>query len=531
MLRKVVSRMVVLVLLLVTIVAGIPGSTLAYRGALLTEECYTLESMEAEGDWICSCCPCGAEFPWGCYEHLNGTREWTSYVNGSGAPCSLVPNSSCGESMQGCCEGMCFPGPACYEGRDQCAACRARCQEQTPPKPGEDPTKEPGGNRVISKSLVGGKVQLVVHFPSDWDWKEMHGRDFWTVVEWQDPEGHRHEVEGWRGKFDSIEIDGSGVYAGKKEYWVGAKDLGDSDFRWQVYAAEDVAEPLITTEVFALPDNAYRTLVEVKLMPDGDASTVVSYQLIPGFRKDKKQPAVTPEPITAGRCEDNNDCGDWEVCVEGSCKLCGCCSGISLECGASGCNSDSVPVYQSATPTECCGIYCDCGISCQYMSFCDEISTPAPYNTYRCCIGGECSECWCDEPNCPPDECTEDYHCQPYGTKGASGCEYGICKEYDCVCKDAACSNCMYECQTDADCLLPMCGDGRIDDKEECDPFASPDGCGSGETCTKDCVCEPDASCGDGVINGSEECDPAASPDGCGLGETCSNSCTCEKDP
>ncbi len=63
----------------------------------------------------------------------------------------------------------------------------------------------------------------------------------------------------------------------------------------------------------------------------------------------------------------------------------------------------------------------------------------------------------------------------------------------------------------------PVCGDGEVDDTEECD-----DGnIESGDGCTPMCAIEP--RCGDGVVNNviAEECDGANEIDG----DACSNLC------
>ncbi len=79
--------------------------------------------------------------------------------------------------------------------------------------------------------------------------------------------------------------------------------------------------------------------------------------------------------------------------------------------------------------------------------------------------------------------------------------------------------------------LEPVCGDGTIDDDEDCDDSNTADGDGCSATCTVEdmfvcdgepSVCVPD--CGDGVIFGDEECDDGDM----GNGDGCSSACTIE---
>jgi len=105
-------------------------------------------------------------------------------------------------------------------------------------------------------------------------------------------------------------------------------------------------------------------------------------------------------------------------------------------------------------------------------------------------------------------------------------------------------------CSTTCKCVAqpkvtPRCGDGYIsrppDGKEECDPKAKPTGCQADEECIN-CKCvkpseeetpppeeetpTPTPVCGDGIIIPPEECDPAATPKGCGENQECLN-CKC----
>jgi hypothetical protein len=69
------------------------------------------------------------------------------------------------------------------------------------------------------------------------------------------------------------------------------------------------------------------------------------------------------------------------------------------------------------------------------------------------------------------------------------------------------------------------CGDGVVDEDEECDPAASPSECfedevcggaGSADACL--CITQDEPSCGNGIVDDGEDCDPAAAPSGCAAG-------------
>ncbi len=90
------------------------------------------------------------------------------------------------------------------------------------------------------------------------------------------------------------------------------------------------------------------------------------------------------------------------------------------------------------------------------------------------------------------------------------------CKEEERKCPDECC-----------------CPNGNIDKNkdEECDPLASPQGCGKNEDCGFDCKCIKRPFCGDGNISEEigEECEPDAKPTGCKEDEECTEECLCEK--
>ncbi len=90
------------------------------------------------------------------------------------------------------------------------------------------------------------------------------------------------------------------------------------------------------------------------------------------------------------------------------------------------------------------------------------------------------------------------------------------CKPEDRECPDECC-----------------CANGYIDKHkdEECDPFASPQGCREKEDCGFDCKCIKRPFCGDGNISTEigEECEPSRKPTGCKEDEECTEECLCEK--
>ncbi len=72
----------------------------------------------------------------------------------------------------------------------------------------------------------------------------------WSVVQWQDPQGGWHDVEGWR----------SDLGAGYQHWTVEAKDFGTGLFRWQVRQGGPDGSVLSSSESFTLPAGANETL-------------------------------------------------------------------------------------------------------------------------------------------------------------------------------------------------------------------------------------------------------------------------------
>jgi len=118
----------------------------------------------------------------------------------------------------------------------------------TPPPPGETPpaTAVPDANTGSG----GGRLQLHVHYGTNWPWHLMAWQDLWTEVEWTDGENW-FVVEGWRGQMDNIAQE-DGQWVSLREWWVGGKDLNSGPFRWVIYDHEGGKE-LLTSDTFMLP--------------------------------------------------------------------------------------------------------------------------------------------------------------------------------------------------------------------------------------------------------------------------------------
>lgn len=115
---------------------------------------------------------------------------------------------------------------------------------QLPPRPEPESPNGPAS--------AGGQVMLRVQFPQDWTWESVHWQDLWTVVQWQDEWGDWHDVEGWQGTLDTVEIGKDETVVGHKTWWVGPGELGKGPFRWLVYQGK--SDALLTASApFDLP--------------------------------------------------------------------------------------------------------------------------------------------------------------------------------------------------------------------------------------------------------------------------------------
>ena len=67
------------------------------------------------------------------------------------------------------------------------------------------------------------------------------------MVQWQDPQGNWHNVEGWRSVLGS---------SGYQRWAVESKDFGAGPFRWQVRQSGPDGTVLSTSATFTLPVGA-----------------------------------------------------------------------------------------------------------------------------------------------------------------------------------------------------------------------------------------------------------------------------------
>jgi hypothetical protein len=111
----------------------------------------------------------------------------------------------------------------------------------------------------------GGVIGLHVTFPQDWPWSDVPWQDMWTGVQWQDDQGVWHDVEGWQGELDFVDLGENDEIVGKKSWWVSEADLGKGPFRWMVYHGKE-GFPIATSESFLLPSSAGTTsLISISL--------------------------------------------------------------------------------------------------------------------------------------------------------------------------------------------------------------------------------------------------------------------------
>lgn len=199
-----------------------------------------------------------------------------------------------------------------------------------------------------------------------------------------------------------------------------------------------------------------------------------------------------------------NECGDGViVAVAGE------------ECDDGGANSDEDP---DACRTDCVYAYCgddvvDAGESCDGEATCDDecevvstcgngaVEAPEVCDDGNDNPGDGCDMCLLTAPS----SCGDGVYAPAFEEcEGGRGCEGGDI------------------CSASCECEAPeFCGNGSIDDGEECDGSDTP--CGANGYCDA-CACE-EYVCGNNVREGTEECD-GSDDSACGSSETCSG-CAC----
>ncbi len=171
----------------------------------------------------------------------------------------------------------------------------------------------------------------------------------------------------------------------------------------------------------------------------------------------------------------SKDCGVWQGCECGDCAL-----GV---CSSEGKCVLKTPCDELCAPFECGSVDgCDCG---------------------TCSPGWTCSEGQCEEQVCVP-ECDAS-ECGPDGCGGDCGecddgdpCTTDLCVDGVCAYQTTACCD-VTDCDDDDPCtvdlcvpdegcqhppLVPCCGNGVLEEGEECDDGANESGDGCSSACT-----------------------------------------------
>jgi hypothetical protein len=132
----------------------------------------------------------------------------------------------------------------------------------TPPPPtwttGPPAEKTPIPQKSAARAADGAQIQLQVSFGENWPWPAVHWQELWTVVQWQDPAGQWHNVEGWQGQLNAIYIEDDGTITATQTWWVTEGDLGKGPFRWLLYQKRD-GKLLRTSAPFLLPSRNNQT--------------------------------------------------------------------------------------------------------------------------------------------------------------------------------------------------------------------------------------------------------------------------------
>lgn len=121
----------------------------------------------------------------------------------------------------------------------------ARAYAELPPRP----TEPPGSDQKDESPVRPPVAPLVLNTsPAQ--------SGLWSVVQWQDPQGGWHDVEGWRGW----------VTNGKTIWWVEEKNFGEGPFRWAVFQTDGGAL-LALSEPFSLPTQPRLTMTIAVTLP------------------------------------------------------------------------------------------------------------------------------------------------------------------------------------------------------------------------------------------------------------------------
>ncbi len=137
------------------------------------------------------------------------------------------------------------------------------CPTSSPtPSPTLCPTSSPAPSPTLQPASrtasAGGRIALYAQFSQTWPWANIHWQDLWTIVQWQDVRGEWHDVAGWQGGLNSVEIGENGEVVGQQVWWVAQADLGKGPFRWLVYQGKESAQ-LVESDSFYLPHHARET--------------------------------------------------------------------------------------------------------------------------------------------------------------------------------------------------------------------------------------------------------------------------------
>jgi cysteine-rich repeat protein len=234
-------------------------------------------------------------------------------------------------------------------------------------------------------------------------------------------------------------------------------------------------------------------------------------------------------------CDDGNtksgdgcsaDCKSTEVCGNGIkdihelCDDGGAPGGCNDDCqGGTGCGDGAIDKNASGQPIEECddgnAIDTDDCVRC-HLARCGDHVVQATGTRQEDCdpgTGGVALETAACNIDCTAAMCGDGKINRSFTPVGAAGPEQ---------CDNAAGNNNNADCT--ATCQINVCGDGNQDTtgahKEDCDHGAM-NGV-VGDTCTKDCHL---ASCGNGVLDQGEECDDGGSGPGNGASKRCNASC------